>query len=189
MSSFEAIGGVSSSLQMLIRDRMELPDGVTVGELSVSVGRPVSITPGETAEDARVNLYLYRVTENPELKNQELHGHGDPGRYGNPPLSLDLHYLLTAYGSTVEEPYRNETRAHYLLGSAMKVLHDYPVVDGSLITRTLPSVQILHPSLVDEFERVKVTLEPLTLDDVSKVWTALNHDYRLSAAYVVTVVW
>ena len=47
---------------------------------------------------------------------------------------------------------------------------------------------VLHESLRDEFEHVKLTLEPLTLEDVTKVWTALALRYRLSAAYVVNVV-
>ena len=29
-------------------------------------------------------------------------GRGHPGTYGRPPLSLDLHYLLTGYGTREE---------------------------------------------------------------------------------------
>src|SRR5438094_766255 len=43
-------------------------------------------------------------------------------------------------------------------------------------------------ALRDEFERIKLSLEPLTLEDVTKVWSALLQRYRLSAAYVVNVV-
>jgi hypothetical protein len=45
-------------------------------------------------------LFLYRATENASLKNQMIPGQGHPSEYGHPPLSLVLHYLLTAYGAT-----------------------------------------------------------------------------------------
>ena len=71
----------------------------------------------------------------------------------------------------------------------MRVLHDVPIVTERLTTMRPPSgTHVLHPSLRDEFEQVKMTLEPLTLEDITKVWTALSLRYRLSAAYVVNVV-
>lgn len=54
-----------------------------------------------------------------------------PGAYGNPPLSLNAHYLsATAYGATQEanSNFVNETQAWQLLGSAMRVLHDFPII-------------------------------------------------------------
>jgi hypothetical protein len=71
----------------------------------------------------------------------------------------------------------------------MRVLHDVPIVTDSVTTQRAPSGSlVLHQSLRDEFEHVKVSLEPLTLEDISKVWTALALRFRLSAAYVVNVV-
>jgi hypothetical protein len=188
MSNFLAVGGVSASLQMLLRDRMELPQGTPRADLQVTVSSP----PGDDAQAAeapRVNLFLYRVTENGSLKNQMIPGQGHPAEYGHPPLSLVLHYLITAYGATDDNGVLNETRAHFLLGSAMRVLHDHPVVTEALVTVQAPAGQgILHPSLRGEFEQVKLCLDPIGLEDLSKVWTALTRPYRLSAAYSVSVV-
>jgi hypothetical protein len=188
VSNFLAVGGVSASLQALLRDRMELPQGTTRAELQVAVSSP----PGDEAQAAeapRVNLFLYRVTENGSLKNQMIPGQGHPSEYGHPPLSLVLHYLITAYGATDDNGVLNETRAHFLLGSAMRVLHDHPVVNEAMVTVQAPAgQQILHESLRGEFERVKLCLDPLSLEDLSKVWTALTRPYRLSAAYSVSVV-
>jgi len=188
MSNFLAVGGVSASLQALMRDRMELPQGTTRADLQVTV----SIPPAEEAqpsETPRVNLFLYRVTENGALKNQMIPGQGHPSEYGHPPLSLVLHYLITAYGATDDNGVLNETRAHFLLGSAMRVLHDHPVITDTLVTVQAPAGQaILHQSLRDEFEQVKLCLDPISLEDLSKVWTALTRPYRLSAAYSVSVV-
>lgn len=192
VSDFRAIGGVSATLQTLIRDRMELPDGVP--DAPVTIGPPpFSAKDAEQRkEGARLNIFLYRVTENGNLQNQELPGRGANG-YGHPPLSLNLHYLLTAYGNTElnsgATTLFDDTNAHFLLGSAMRVLHDYPIVTDRLTAVRPPSGGLLlHTSLRDAYENVRLSLEPLTLEDVTKVWTALALRYRLSAAYVVNVV-
>ena len=188
MSNFLAIGGVSASLQALLRDRMELPVGLLRPQLQVAISTPQPEDDQTAAEPTRVNLFLYRATENPALKNQMIPGQGHPSEYGNPPLSLVLHYLLTAYGATEDNGLVNETRAHFLLGSAMRTLHDFPVITDGLMTVNSGPTQILHASLRDEFEQIKICLNPLTLEDMSKVWTALTRPYRLSAAYTVSVV-
>lgn len=187
MSNFQAIGGVSETLRTLLRDRMEMPTGVL--NVPVTILPPQEDQDGDAAEDPQVNLFLYRVTENGSLKNQEIPGSGHPAAYGHPPLSLDLHYLLTAYGTTLEEDFFKESRAQDLLGSAMRVLHDFPIVTEQLLTVRPPAGQVmLHTSLRGEFERVKITLDPINLEDLSKIWTALTLSYRLSAAYTVSVV-
>jgi hypothetical protein len=195
MSDFRAIGAVSATLQALLYDRMDRPAGVT--DIPVTVGPPrFGPRDNEPArEDARLNLFLYRVTENGYLQNQELPGRGSAGAYGHPPLSLNLHFLLTAYGNEQTTRFGNpgnlfdDTIAQFVLGSAMRVLHDLPVVTDQLTTLRPPSGNpVLHERLRGEYERVKLTLEPLTLEDITKVWTALALRYRLSAAYVVNVV-
>src|SRR5215510_720728 len=188
MSSFLAIGGVSATLQALLRDRMELPPPMVRTDLQVTISTPQPEDEQAAAEAPQVNLFLYRATENGALKNQMIPGQGHPSEYGHPPLSLVLHYLLTAYGATDDNGLVNETRAHFLLGSAMRVLFDFPVITEQLQTVNLPITQILHVSLRGEFEQVKICLDPLSLEDISKVWTALTRPYRLSAAYTVSVV-
>ncbi|MGB5620379.1 MAG: DUF4255 domain-containing protein [Desulfobacterales bacterium] len=190
MSDFQAIGAVSTTLQRLLKDRMELPSGVSSVQITLSTPGPDQGN-GQTVEEPRINLFLYQVSENAALKNQEIPGQGHPGSFGHPPLSLDLHYLLTAYGATSEPEVDilNETLAHYLLGSAMRVLHDHPVITEQLTTIRPPSgVTILEQSLHDAFEQVKLCLDPVNLETLSDVWSALTLPYRLSAAYSVSVV-
>jgi hypothetical protein len=160
-----------------------LPSGFTTVPITIH-------TPSEhdDTDKPRVNLFLYRVTESPFLKNQEVPGRGQPEPHGHPPLSLDLHYLVTAYGTTEEAgaQFSDETVAQWLLGSAMSALHDYPVITADL--KTSSGHTILDAGLLGEFEQVRLCLEPLTLEDLSKVWTALALPFRLSAAYTVGVV-
>jgi len=191
VADFHAIGGASATLRTLLADRMDFPDGVTP---IVTVGPPAFSTKdvNPRREDPRVNVFLYRVTENAFLQNQQIPGRELSG-YGHPPLSVNLHYLVTAYGNAQvpddHDALFDDTIAHYLLGSAMRVLHDTPIVTEQLLTIRAPSGrEILDTSLRGEFEQVKLTLEPLTLEDVTKVWTALGLRFRLSAAYVANVV-
>ena len=180
MSNFRAIAGVTSTLRNLLRDRLEQLVDVTMAPPDVTIA-------GITGR--RVNLYLYQITENGALKNQEIPGQGHPADYGRPPLSVDLHYLVTAYGSSDTAP-DADLQAQQTLGDAMRVFHEFPIVTEGLHEGDLPANPlILDPSLVGEFEKVKVTLQPTSLEDLSKIWTALPEaNFRRSVAYQVSVV-
>lgn len=182
MSTYKAIAAVTTSLRALLEDRME--DSAT----------KVSLAPPGVELDAfkdvpRINLYLYRVSENPALKNQEIPGQGHAAAYGHPPLSLNLHYLLTAYPKNEKTTDAEET-AQLMLGDAMRVLHDFAIFTPELRRKLIsPHDPLLHPALRDEFERIKVTLEPLSLDELSKIWTSLPQaSFRRSVSYEVSVV-
>ena len=180
MSSFLAIAGVSSTLRSLLRDRMQNAVDVTIAPPDVAL-------PGMTGQ--RVNLYLYKVSENPYLKNQEIPGHGHPGDFGRPPLSLELHYIMTAYGSADTNP-DADLQAQQLLADAMQVFHEFPIVTDSLHQGDNPLAPvILDASLLGEFEKVKIALEPTKFEELSNVWTALPQaNFRRSVTYQVSVV-
>src|SRR2546428_5348482 len=133
MADFHALGGVSATLRTLLIDRMEMPGGMATVPTAKHVTVPITIGPPPPVpkdadppqpEAPRINLFLYRVTENGYLQNQEIPGRGAAGAYGHPPLSLNLHYLLTAYGNVktnadATPAVFDELDAHFLLGSAM----------------------------------------------------------------------
>lgn len=191
MADFTALAATSETLRTLLRDRMELPATVTRSSVRITVSTPTQADDANVgaAEDARINLFLYRVTENADLRNQHIAGQASPGAYGIPPLGLDLHFLVTGYGATMEESFPSELRAQQMLGSAMRVLHDHPVITEDMVTRNDPVGRpILDPVLRDSTEQVKLLLSPVDLEDLSKVWTALTLRYRLSVGYVLSVV-
>lgn len=180
MSSFLAISGVSSTLRNILRDRMEQ----TV---------PITIAPPDAQVDGiagrRLNIYLYQVTENGSLKNQEIPGQGHPAAYGCPPLSLDLHYLLTPFGASETAP-DADLEAQQILGDAMRVLHGFSIITEDLHENgNVSDPRILDPSLVGAFENIKITLQPTSLEAFADIWTALPQaNFRLSVAYQVSVV-
>lgn len=183
MATHEAIAAVSRTLRHLLLDRM-----ATAAEVTLS---PPDVTP--QVADRRVNLYLYQVIENGVLKNQDIPGRAHPGSPGRPPLSLDLRFLLSSYSAT-EDAADSDLNAQILLGDAMAVLHEFGVhIDELVMTRNVGSKRIgdpvIDPVLADEFERLKVVLNPMSIDDLSRIWSAMPQaNFRRSVVYEVTVV-
>jgi hypothetical protein len=167
VSDFTGVQAVTSTLRAILRNRMAEPPEVTTAPPEVEVS---------TVDPPIVNLFLYRISENAALKNQDLPGMTGPMSLGRPPLSLDLHYLVTATGLDATD----DRGAHRVLGDAMLTLHDHPV-----IAKDDP---LLDPALQNEVELIKVTMESLDTEDLSKIWTATTAPLRPSAGYKVTVV-
>src|SRR5262249_42990727 len=143
----------------------------------------------------QLNLFLYQVTPNLGWRNEGLPSRDGKGaRLSNPPLALDLHYMLTAYGS-------QDLNAEVLLGYAMHLLHETPVlgrqqlrtvlggsspVDGSILPS--PFGDLSAEDLADQVEQIKITPVYLGTEDLSKMWTAMQARYRPTMAYLVSVV-
>ena len=183
MGSYDIIAAVSRTLQTLLQDRM-------VTGAAVTVAPPDQTITG--FDGARVNLYLIQVIENPALKNDDGPLRGHPAAYGRPPLSLNLRYMLTSHADSEVQP-ASDITAQEILGDAMRVLHMFGSrLDGlTQINLAPPELEepVLDLELREEFERVKVTLVPVTLEDVTKIWSALSEEnFRRTLIYEVTVV-
>jgi hypothetical protein len=183
LASHTAIAAVSRTLRTLLLDRMVTGAGITLAPPDVEVAG---------VDGARVNLYLMQVIENGALKNQEIPGTGHPSAYGHPPLSLDLRYLVTTH-SAIENQTDADLNAQTLLGDAMRVFNDFGNrIDQLSIVNPVagtPGDAILDPDLSREFERLKIVLHPASLDDITKVWSAVSGtNFRRSVVYEVTVI-
>lgn len=144
-------------------------------------------------ETAKLSLFLYHVTYNQGWREVALPSRDSAGiGVDRPPLALDLHYLLVAYGQADYVP-------QMLLGLGMQALHENPFLTRDEITTvfTPPTPATpLNPvdsamasaDLARQVEMIKVTPEPLTTEDLSKLWTAFGGKFRPSAGYEATVV-
>lgn len=176
MSNPLAIAAVTATLRELIkrgvRDFLPNPDeNVTTKPLDQA--RTGNATPD------RINIFLYQTVLNAAWRNMDMPRQVRPGETGQPPLALNLHYLITAYGQGDEE-----TKSHRWLGKAMSVLHDHPVLGAQEIRDALSD----NSELQTQIERVRITPQSLSLEDMSKLWTTFQTQYRISAAYQVEVV-
>lgn len=183
MADFFAVAAVSRTLRTLLLDRMRTGVAVTIAPPDLTI---------DGLDGQRVNLYLMQVNENANLKNDQGFSRGHPASYGRPPLSLNLRYLMTSHSDSETQP-ESDITAQEILGDAMQVMHEFGNHLDTLTQVTLapPAMMepILDPGLTDEIERLKITLHPVTLEDVTKVWSALSEEnFRRSIVYEVTVV-
>lgn len=145
-----------------------------------NTGVPVTtLPPGDVGagNNDRLNLFLYATDINPAFRNEPMPGSVPRGQSGPPPLALVLRYLLTAFGDN------EDFSVHSTLGKGMLLLHDNPILTRSQLSGLVPDA-----GLAGQIEKVKITPVSLTLDDMSKLWTSFQTEYRLSVAYEVSVV-
>ena len=196
MSSGLAISAVTAVLQSFLSDVYNAPAS-PLGSVSVSAIAPdiVQSSLGSGAEaQLQVNLFLHQVTHNAAWRNLGLPSVGVDGstRLKNPPLALNLHYLLTAYAS-------KDTQAEALLGFAVLMLHENPVLPRSQIGAALnnlassnppsnPLAKVLSSSgLANQIEMIKITPTTMGREEMAWIWTALKADYRPTFAFDVSV--
>jgi hypothetical protein len=177
MSNSLAIAAATATLRNMLLGQIPLLDS-ELSDLEVTTQPPDLARKGITK--AQLNLFLYHTTINAAWRNLDMPQQVRPGENGAPPLALNLHYLITAFGRGEGD---NDAVSHRVLGGAMSTLHDHPVLSRSDISGALPG-----NDLAQQFEQLKITALPITIDEMSKLWTTFQTQYRVSAAYEVTVV-
>lgn len=180
MSNTLAIGAVTSALQQMLNSvGVPLPgDPPTDPDLADAYCSVRSLDLARDATDKRnqLNLFLYQLQQSPTFRNMNLPNVHD-GERGQQPLSLDLYYVLTAYGAN------DEDLAHRMLGRAMLLLHD-----GSTLTRDQLRLALPGNDVWQQVERVRIRSQPFGPEEISKLWTGFGKPYRLSVCYQVSVV-
>jgi hypothetical protein len=134
----------------------------------------------------QVNLFLFQTTLDGAWRNMDMPRQVQPGESGAPPLPLVLHYLITAYSDDDAG-----VLSHRLLGQAMSALHDHPLLGSQEIVAAANAelkTDLRLQDLSEQLERVRITPMPLSVDEMSRLWTTFQTQYRISAAYEVAVV-
>src|SRR5512144_2889437 len=143
MSNQLAIAAVTATLRSL------LVRGVGIPEVTA---RPLD-NARRSATGNQLNLFLYQVLPDASLRNQEMPRQMKPGETGHPPLPLMLYYLLTAYSDD-----EDDTNSHRLLGQAMGVFHDHPLLGTAEIRNaTSPIAELADSDLHEQVERVRIS--------------------------------
>ncbi|MEH1936930.1 MAG: DUF4255 domain-containing protein [Nostoc sp.] len=201
MSNVLSIAAVTAVLKVLLENGLVSdPIAASVGDVIVTALPPDRISV-EADERAQLNLFLYQVTQNrnvdwvsQEFRSRHSRINGNP-RSLTPPLALDLHYLLTAYGA-------KDFQAELLLGYAMHLLHKTPAITSDIIENTLINASTTNTSsafsqavasvsvsdLAEQVGQIKLTPEFFNMEETSKLWSALQTHYRPSATYLASMV-
>ena len=197
MSSALAIASVTAVLRDLLNNGLIDHDvSASVGNVIVTSMSPDRISLTNPPEQSQLNIFLYQVSPNASWRNVGLPSrNGNGERMSNPPLALNLHYLLTAYGA-------QDLHAEILLGYGMQLLHETPVLTRNAIRTALappsqvtaggnlpPQMQALFTSeLAEQIEQIKIVPETPNTEEISRLWSALGAHYRPTAAYQASVV-
>jgi len=123
----------------------------------------------QTNLDQVVTIFLHRITFD---ENFRAASRLQDQAAKRPALYLNLHYLLTYWGS---DPQAEQT----ILGWTMLQLQLAPILDRSILT----PAEIWDPT-----ESVQLVPADLSLEDILRIWDALGPKYRLSVCYIARVV-
>jgi hypothetical protein len=122
-----------------------------------------------------LSLYLYRMSINGNGRNRQP-PIGPQGQRARPALPLDLHYMLTSWAPTA-------ARQQLLLGWAMRVLEDSPILPSGLLNQNhfAPAPGTFRPE-----EHVEVVWEQLTVQDMASIWEVYKPNQQITQQLSVT---
>lgn len=126
----------------------------------------------------RLNLFLIQPSHNAALRNVNSNAVLRNGAGAQPPLAINLTYLITAYGEATAE-----IKEQLILGKAIQVLNESPVLLPDAIRAYSPGT-----GLEDQIDRVRIRPRDVSLEELSRLWSAFMTPCRTSAVYDVSVV-
>ena len=179
MSNPLAVAAATVTLQAILLNGVTADPDLTDTTVTVL---PLDRARGSNTAN-QLNLFLYQILPDAAWRNMSIPTQVGPLESGTPPLPLTMHYLLTAFGRDDDAtvPF-----GHHLLGQAMSVLYDHALLGPDEI-RAATAVPLPTSNLDQQIERVRITLQPLSLEEISKLWTGFATQYRLSVGYEVSV--
>lgn len=169
VGDYTIIKSIEEAIIKLIWDKFNgtldpVPDVITESPVNVEV---------EEGSKHKLSVFLYRIEENGYMKNLPREEIGS-SHLKRQPLYLDLYFMLTPYAP-------KEIDEHEILGRAMQILHDKSILKST-------DAEVAGMVFAGLDEEIHITLFPITLDDQTKIWSALKEvPYKLSAYYKVTV--
>ncbi|MCB9101752.1 MAG: DUF4255 domain-containing protein [Anaerolineales bacterium] len=128
-----------------------------------------------------VNLFLYDVRENRELRSNELYVERQLGgaiTKRHSPVRVDCSYLITAHAKG-----QNPQGEHRLLGAVMKALLRYPTLPPEVLQGELREKKTAE----QDFPLPTAILQPGRLQSVGEFWQAMQGKPRAALNYTITI--
>jgi len=162
-----SIAGTSYTLMDLLTDQLLANDALL--DYKVKLLRSEDFS---SSLQNIVSLFLYRVDVDETRRNVEINRNSLAGPRCIS-LGLELHYLLTIWGGASAEG------EHSMLQNCMDIFHRYPILSGPLLS---------SQEKWDEHDALRLSLAPVTHEDLMRLWDGFDHPYKLSVPYVVKTV-
>lgn len=159
MADYTALVEAGSALVELLREELT-PEPVGNREL-------IALCSPHESENNQLTLYLYQVEEDTQ---------GVPMGYYEVsrdvqrvrPSRYTLRFLVTAHSKAPVQ--LRQADQYRMIGAAMQVLKDHPVIDG----------KYLSGSLAEQNAAINVVLEKTSMDQLLKIWNNNSNAYKLS---------
>lgn len=164
------------TIEMVLKH--ELPPDL-VDQVTVSFATPDDQFPPTSVTLPAVDLFLYDVRENRDLREVEwrVERRSDgAATKKRPPVRVDCSYLITAWPSdSSTTPERDE---HRLLGEVMKVLLRHATLPESVLQGSLQASEVPLPTS---------SLQAGRLQSLAEFWQALGGKPKVVLNYLVTI--
>jgi hypothetical protein len=143
------------------------------GTLQVSLETPDAM---RTSSTFGLSIWLYRIVLDDQLRNSPPNRIASGLEHG-PPLPLRLHYLLTPIVANDTSSHSGgPEREQALLGRAIQLFHGHPILRGSDLRDLLSGTD----------NELIARMEPMTLEEITRVWSSVRQPYHLSVSFEVT---
>jgi hypothetical protein len=171
---YTALRATSRTLAKFLETKFQadpLLSGFFGGGMVVSLNTPQEMNE-KPAEG--LSVWLYRVIRDEQRLNDPP-VRLSPTELQPPPLPLRLHYLVTPVTS---ERFGDPETEQIILGKVLQVFYSHPILRGIDLQAEFSGTEV----------ELKMRLEPMSLEEITRVWDALEGSYQLSVSYEVSVV-
>ena len=171
---YTALRATSRTLAKFLESKFQadpLLSGFFGGGMVVTLNTPQEMN-AKPAEG--LSVWLYRIIRDEQRLNDPP-VRISPTELRPPPLPVRLHYLMTPV--TNEQSGDPETE-QLILGKVLQLFHSHPVLGGADLQAEFTGTEV----------ELRVRLEPLMLEEITRIWEALEGSYQLSVSYEISVV-
>ncbi len=164
------IDDLDKTLEELLRQ--ELPQNL-VEQVTISFATPDDQFPPTSVTLPAVDLFLYDVRENRELRSNEwlVERNAGMATKQRAPVRVDCSYLITAWAGDADSEHR-------LLGKVMRALLRHPTLPAGVLSEGLRGQEVPLPTS---------SLQPGRLQSMGEFWQAMEGKPRAALNYTVTI--
>jgi len=176
---YTALLATSQTLQAFVQNRLENDVNLRTffnsafgGTMIVSLRNPEEMS---ERNEQGLSMWLYRITRD-EARLNDPPERLSPFLTREPPLPLRLHYLFTP---VVDPTTANNAEVEQsVLGKILQALHGHPLFTGAELAGDFAGTTT----------EIRTRLESISLEDITRIWNALEQPYHLSVSYEATLV-
>lgn len=143
------------------------------GSMIISLNSPEEMS--DNSEQG-ISVWLYMVNKDGERPNDAME-RISPTKLRRRPLPLSLHYLVTPVVVTKNKHDSPETE-QIILGKVLQIMHDHPILSGSMLRDDFTGMNL----------QIHAHLEPMSVEENTRLFDALERSYQLSVSYQVGLV-